>query len=269
MREYDENVQHYAPVLRRIIFLVAVITAVPVVLWTITAFVRAYVGPPQLPTFRPLAASQLPASDVPQNSVQVAAQTTNVATDARPALLDIKKPAASDTPQTALSMSAPAMSGASASPSAAVAAPVSMPPPPFAATRATTAITAAPPNAVLANVAPAQAATAPLSNPAAIAPVDSGPDAQPASIAAPSRQRASNDNTAGNQPAGTPLKGKIPLPLRRPNPAGSTNIAAHVAFAAAPAPAGIPLPRARPASAPEPAPVSDTPHSAYDPSQIH
>jgi hypothetical protein len=58
MGEYDDdNIQHYAPVLRRIIILVAVITAVPVVLWTITAFVRTYVGPPKIPTFHQLAAT--------------------------------------------------------------------------------------------------------------------------------------------------------------------------------------------------------------------
>ena len=45
MREDDEEFRHYVPLLRRIIILVAVITAVPVVLWTITAFVRTYVGP--------------------------------------------------------------------------------------------------------------------------------------------------------------------------------------------------------------------------------
>src|SRR5580704_4733777 len=55
MREYDDdNVRLYTPVLQRIIILVAVIIAVPVVMWTITAFVRAYVAPPKVPTFQPL-----------------------------------------------------------------------------------------------------------------------------------------------------------------------------------------------------------------------
>ena len=49
--------RHYVPLLRRIIILVAVITAVPVVLWTITAFVRTYVGPPKIPTFHQLAST--------------------------------------------------------------------------------------------------------------------------------------------------------------------------------------------------------------------
>src|SRR5580658_3643281 len=48
----DDDIRLYMPVLQRIIILVAVIIAVPVMLWTITAFVRTYVGPPQLPTFQ-------------------------------------------------------------------------------------------------------------------------------------------------------------------------------------------------------------------------
>lgn len=57
MREDDDEFRHYVPLLRRIIILVAVITAVPVVLWTITTFVRTYVGPPKFPTFHQLASS--------------------------------------------------------------------------------------------------------------------------------------------------------------------------------------------------------------------
>jgi hypothetical protein len=53
MRE-DDGLGHYVPILRRIIVLVAVIIAVPVILWTITIFVRTYVGPPRLPTFHQL-----------------------------------------------------------------------------------------------------------------------------------------------------------------------------------------------------------------------
>jgi hypothetical protein len=56
MRE-DDRFGHVGPLLRRTIVLVAVITAVPVILWTITGFVRNYVGPPRVPTFRQLAAS--------------------------------------------------------------------------------------------------------------------------------------------------------------------------------------------------------------------
>jgi hypothetical protein len=56
MRE-DDDFRHYVPLLRRIIILVAVIIAVPVILWTITVFVRTYVGPPHMPTFHQLAST--------------------------------------------------------------------------------------------------------------------------------------------------------------------------------------------------------------------
>ena len=50
MRDYDDdNIRLYTPVLQRIIILVAVIIAVPVVMWTITTFVRSYVAPPRAP----------------------------------------------------------------------------------------------------------------------------------------------------------------------------------------------------------------------------
>lgn len=54
MREYDDQVRPYV-VLRRIIIVVAVLTAVPVALWTVTGFVRSYVGPPKVPYSRQLA----------------------------------------------------------------------------------------------------------------------------------------------------------------------------------------------------------------------
>jgi len=60
MREYDDNIRLYTPVLQRIIILVAVIVAVPVMLWTITAFVRSYVGPPRAPTFQRMAITTPP-----------------------------------------------------------------------------------------------------------------------------------------------------------------------------------------------------------------
>jgi hypothetical protein len=56
MRE-DDSLGHYVPILRRIVVLVSVIIAVPVILWTITPFVRTYVGPPRLPTFHQLAST--------------------------------------------------------------------------------------------------------------------------------------------------------------------------------------------------------------------
>ena len=56
------DIRLYMPVLQRIIILVAVIIAVPVVLWTITAFVRTYVGPPQSADIPALASTARPTS---------------------------------------------------------------------------------------------------------------------------------------------------------------------------------------------------------------
>jgi hypothetical protein len=80
MREYDDdsNIQHYAPVLRRIIILVAVITAVPVMLWTITAFMHTYIAQPTISAPRPLAAAAVA-------PVSPAADTANPPAPSQPA----------------------------------------------------------------------------------------------------------------------------------------------------------------------------------------
>ena len=80
MRE-DDDFRHYLPLLRRIIILVAVIIAVPVILWTITVFVRTYVGPPHMPTFHQLASTA--SINAPTASAgSEAAQSSQGATDA-------------------------------------------------------------------------------------------------------------------------------------------------------------------------------------------
>jgi hypothetical protein len=82
MREYDDesNIQHYAPVLRRIIILVAVITAVPVMLWTITAFMHTYIAQPTIPSPQTLAAATAAAPPA-----SPAADTANPPAPSRPA----------------------------------------------------------------------------------------------------------------------------------------------------------------------------------------
>ena len=53
MREDSDHFRHYVPLLRRIVIVVAVLAAIPVILWTITLFMRSYVGPPKLPNVPP------------------------------------------------------------------------------------------------------------------------------------------------------------------------------------------------------------------------
>jgi hypothetical protein len=210
--------------------------------------------------------------------VKVAAQTPDpaTATDARASLLEIKKPAASD-PQPPANAAPAAPQMASTTP-ATNTAPVGVPPPPFAATRATPSTIAAPPNPALANVAP-QPAPPPASQPASAAwpsPIAAvpagGTSPQSGDAVAATEQVASNDASAGDLPPGQPLKGKIPLPPHRPKIAALTNVALAGMPMSSNVPSGlpssVPLPRARPTSAPEATPV-ETSHEVYDPSQIH
>jgi hypothetical protein len=62
MREFDDNPHSYGPVLRRIGILVAVVIAVPIMLWTITSFMRTYVAQPVIASPKPLLAPTTTAS---------------------------------------------------------------------------------------------------------------------------------------------------------------------------------------------------------------
>jgi hypothetical protein len=61
----EDQFRHYFPLMRRIIILVAVLTAIPVIMWTITVFVRDYFGPPKIAGPRPLATAAIEAPITP------------------------------------------------------------------------------------------------------------------------------------------------------------------------------------------------------------
>jgi hypothetical protein len=87
MRDDEDNIRQYLPVLRRIIILVAVLTAIPVAIWTITAFVRSHIGPPRPPAVQPMASvpSSAPAdTTVAAASDQPSTQSANTALVAPP-----------------------------------------------------------------------------------------------------------------------------------------------------------------------------------------
>jgi hypothetical protein len=90
MRDDDDHLRQYMPLLRRIVILVAVLTAVPVILWTITAFVHSYVGQPKVPNYRPMAATtstQEPGTATPDAGNQsVAAAQPSTLSDSLPAI---------------------------------------------------------------------------------------------------------------------------------------------------------------------------------------
>ena len=83
MRE-DDRLGHYVPILRRIIVLVAVIIAVPVMLWTITVFVHTYVGPPRLPTFHQLFSTASINGPSSRSGAESAAATEDTRPGSRP-----------------------------------------------------------------------------------------------------------------------------------------------------------------------------------------
>ena len=64
MREYDDygddSIRLYTPVLQRVIILAAVVIAVPVLMWTITTFVRSYVARPKVPPIEHVASTNAP-----------------------------------------------------------------------------------------------------------------------------------------------------------------------------------------------------------------
>lgn len=189
MREYDDNIQHYAPVLRRIIILVAVITAVPVVLWTITAFMRTYIAQPTIPEPRPLAAATASppvetATITPPAVVAAPAQPTPT-TDARGSDTDAKSDRTRDGAAAANTPAADVRIAAAAQP---------------APTVAPAAVTPAAPAMVTTQATPAISAPAP----------DIFPNPAPTAAAVP----AGTDDAL---PPADPITGPVPLPRHRPS----------------------------------------------------
>jgi len=79
----EDQFRHYFPLMRRVIILVAVLTAVPVILWTITVFVRGYFGPPKIATARPLATVSIEAPATPAASQDGSARPTAAPQEAK------------------------------------------------------------------------------------------------------------------------------------------------------------------------------------------
>jgi hypothetical protein len=186
MREYDDdsNIQHYAPVLRRIIILVAVITAVPVMLWTITAFMHTYIAQPTISAPRPLAtATAAPTSP--------AVDTANSPAPSQPAQSVTEARATDDGRGDRMRDSG----GNNAAPNVQVASTTAVSPAPSAAP------------AVAPSAATVQAAPAPSVFP------------DPPSLAPPQPTPAATDpvNDADALPPPDPITGPIPLPRHRPS----------------------------------------------------
>jgi len=183
MREYDDdsNIQHYAPVLRRIIILVAVITAVPVMLWTITAFMHTYIAQPTISSPRPLATATA-APTTPAANPSAPSQPAQSVTEAR-ATDDGRGDRMRDS------------GGNNAAPNVQVASTAAISPAPSAAP------------APAPSAATVQAAPAPSVFP------------DPPSLAPPQPTPAAADpvNDADALPPPDPITGPVPLPRHRPS----------------------------------------------------
>ncbi len=229
MREDSDHFRHYVPLLSRIVIVVAVVAAIPVILWTITILIRSYVGPPKLPTFRQLAASAT--VPLPRNaSASLNSGTQPLPPSEQSRLAD----ASSAIPAGATPTDAPDAAAAPKGSMLGDRAPTAPANTPTGALRtaATSLIAPADPDATeMPAAAPPPEGAAP--NAATLA----GP--QPAVLI---------DTPADAVPAAAPLSGPIPLPPRRP----------HLVAMAQMTPATVPMPRPRPDAAGPPASESTT-----------
>jgi hypothetical protein len=263
MREYDdydgESIRLYTPVLQRVIILAAVIIAVPVMMWTITTFVRSYVARPKAPLLEHVASTAAPTripliAPPPSPAPPAAAQSTvrgdgaasdapnaEIGTGSANSLPDSSpSPAAATGPSTASLQVPPlrASSPASPAPAAADASTVNA----AVATATMTGSVPRPPQAPRStdNTTPSSALSSSdrgiaWPNPNATSP----PDFTAPRLAPPPPPPA---RTAAAEilPTDNPIRGPVPLPRQRPG-----------TFAVATTAAGgpVPLPRARPGEA--------------------
>ncbi len=254
MRNNDEQLRHFTPLLRRIVVIVALLTAAPVVLWSITAFVRSYVGPPQLPSFRRLAT--LPVQ--PPDNADGAQESANPSA----------KPNASPSgDQPPVAAQAPADSTATA---------------PTIEARATTSdargdlLASDGQGSQASQTSPANAPSITTMIPsvvtdAAAKPADRFIDRIPPDVATETGALASNQPAATDaspadaMPAAEPLHGQIPLPRQRPRIFAMAQLTATPAGPGARAARGVPMPRPRPGLAGPPAAAAEpASHSPLD-----
>lgn len=223
MREDDDRLRRYVPLFRRIIILVAVLTAVPVILWTITAFVRSYVGPPKIPTFHQFAAtepSEASANTDAGGQPQAAAQQDKLS-DASTATVEARATATDARDVSVLKGSLPGEQSADNEANT---------------PKTSDATPAAPSSPKAADMAAAPAA--PIAAPANVGALAAQ---QPAPVSEPA---------AETEPAAAPLPGPIPLPRRRPHVVAEARMTQMAQM-------NVPMPRPRPDSA-GPAPPPET-----------
>jgi hypothetical protein len=271
MREYDdysdEGIRLYTPVLQRVIILAAVIIAVPVMMWTITTFVRSYVARPKVPLLEHAASTAAPARipliappprPAPPAADQSAARgdgaaasdasnpAAEIRTGAANALADSSPPPAAATGPSTASLQAPPMQVPS--PPAPVTAGDPSMANPTAAAAATTGSTSRPPQAPrsIDNAAPPSVSGSADRGIAWPNPNATNPPDFAAPRLAPPPPPPARTAAAEILPTDDPIRGRVPLPRQRP---GTFAVAATMA-ASTSAGGPVPLPRVRPGDAP-------------------
>lgn len=229
MREYDDdNIRLYAPVLQRVIILAAVVIAVPVMMWTITTFIRSYVARPQVPTFQRLTLSEAAQSPPPSTPLAASPPPPSAAPPAPAAAL-------ADTGRTAGRGPTPSVdTGASTAPPA-TGPSLSPPPGPVMA------------GAAVENPAQGGSPTAPV--PIASPDVGGLPTvAKPAGLA--DRLATDGSGTTASAPASPNANASAPRAFGAPEPAGTTTETASMEALPPPRPikGRVPLPPRRPAA---------------------
>lgn len=91
----EEQVRHSMPVLGRMIILVAVIAAIPAAMWAVAVFVRTSMGPPEIPSGRPMQSARVSVSADPR-ATAVLDNPRQASSPALPAAVDAKAVAATD-----------------------------------------------------------------------------------------------------------------------------------------------------------------------------
>jgi hypothetical protein len=215
MRYDDDNSQSFGPVLRRIAILAVIITAVPVMLWSITTFMHTYVAQPVIPSARPLAFVANPnAASAPSADSSVPAQTGGPVVEARATATDARSLDTDGKSDQLSGNAAPAQT-------------------PTGTTASIGPVPAAPTSA--ASTAP-QASNRTAANSSGNPANSPWPDPSQAVGGQPSQTATSSSDSSDALPASAPLIGPIPLPPHRPK---------VLAMADGP----VPLPRRRPADA--------------------
>ena len=198
MRDDEDNIRQYLPVLRRIIILVAVLTAIPVVMWTITTFVRNHIGPPRAPTLQPMA---LAPANPPTNTMAAADQSPAPSADTPQAAA----PNASANAGTNVAAASAADTGGAAAPADAT---------PTGATPSFKITSVAPSNAAPADATPAAA-------PSAASSFADDATASPAERAAPSQSPDDGAQVAARPQDSVGRPRRRRRPMRRPQPSRS------------------------------------------------